>query len=352
MESNYYEILGVKSSAKDEEIKSAFKNLAKIYHPDKNPGDKDYENQFKLINEAYQVLSDNSKRFFYDMRLESKTSGHHAAAAPTPVPTAKSMKKKAAASKQYLLSVEKKVWVFTICGIAVMILAGTLLYNFMNGYTARELYAEGMQFEKKKEYISALEKYSEAVGYDKEYSDAFCRRGLLRLACFGDYDGCFYDLGQAIGHAEKKSGIIYYYRGKVYNRIKKYPLALRDFDQAVSIDPMLDSAYFEKAEIENYIQKNSTLATLHYGKALKLNPKFSKAYYGRARSYQQTKSHREALDDFDKAISLDEKEPAWYFYRGLSYAALKKYKASCRDFETALSKGYEEGKKDRRKFCR
>jgi len=63
---DYYEILGVSRNATKVEIKKAYRKLAMKYHPDKNPGDKEAEEKFKLINEAYQVLSDDEKRAIYD----------------------------------------------------------------------------------------------------------------------------------------------------------------------------------------------------------------------------------------------------------------------------------------------
>ena len=65
-EKDYYEILGVKKNATDDELKKAYRNLAKKFHPDKNKGNKDAENKFKEISEAYAVLSDKEKRDQYD----------------------------------------------------------------------------------------------------------------------------------------------------------------------------------------------------------------------------------------------------------------------------------------------
>ena len=63
---DYYEVLGLQKGASDDEIKKAFRKLAMKYHPDKNPGDKEAEEKFKEINEAYAVLSDPEQKSKYD----------------------------------------------------------------------------------------------------------------------------------------------------------------------------------------------------------------------------------------------------------------------------------------------
>jgi curved DNA-binding protein len=79
---DYYKILGVERKASAAEIKRAYRKLALEYHPDRNPGNKQAEEKFKEINEAYQVLSDAEKRARYDQLGESYTRWQQRGGAP------------------------------------------------------------------------------------------------------------------------------------------------------------------------------------------------------------------------------------------------------------------------------
>ena len=78
---DYYKTLGVERNASEEDIRKAYRKLAMKYHPDRNPNDKQAEERFKEINEAYQVLSDSTKRTHYD-RLGSDYSNWQQRGAP------------------------------------------------------------------------------------------------------------------------------------------------------------------------------------------------------------------------------------------------------------------------------
>lgn len=72
MKQNYYEILGITCFSNVETIKKAYRELAKKYHPDKNPSDIKAEEKFKEISSAYEILSDPQKRAAYDSKLEEE----------------------------------------------------------------------------------------------------------------------------------------------------------------------------------------------------------------------------------------------------------------------------------------
>src|SRR5437763_13090647 len=66
MRRDYYETLGLKNGASEDEIKKAYRKLARQYHPDRNPGDKQAEAHFKEVQEAYDILGDKEKRTQFD----------------------------------------------------------------------------------------------------------------------------------------------------------------------------------------------------------------------------------------------------------------------------------------------
>src|SRR5215204_3855417 len=74
---DYYEVLGVAKTASGEEIKRSYRRLAMKFHPDRNPGDTEAEQKFKECAEAYEILSDESKRRRYDQFGHQGVQGAH-----------------------------------------------------------------------------------------------------------------------------------------------------------------------------------------------------------------------------------------------------------------------------------
>jgi curved DNA-binding protein len=99
---NYYSILGVPRDASSEEIKKAYRRLARKYHPDMNPGNEAAEEQFKAINEAYEVLSDEVKRSQYDQYGQYwNQTGFQGGKAPSRPPATKPAGSRAGSNTAY-----------------------------------------------------------------------------------------------------------------------------------------------------------------------------------------------------------------------------------------------------------
>ncbi len=75
---NLYRVLGVPEDAAEDDLKLAYRKLAKKYHPDANPGDRECEKRFQAINEAYSILSSPEKRKKYDAEYRRRAGAHRA----------------------------------------------------------------------------------------------------------------------------------------------------------------------------------------------------------------------------------------------------------------------------------
>lgn len=210
MASTFYEILGVSKNATDAEIKKAFKDLAKKYHPDKHPGEVFYDEHFKKINEAHQTLSDSKSRKVYDLKLfyaynpppQNQQGNYKKQSSQRPQQTnsqpnyrkttTSSTQSKAKAAQQKL-----NMYYIYVVLIAVVFISGCYwFYNFMNAYSAKEYFTEGLQEELNGNqaralnyYFAALEKNIESPEVNEKIGDVYSR-----LAHNNSLDLFYYDL--------------------------------------------------------------------------------------------------------------------------------------------------------------
>ncbi|MCU0415945.1 MAG: DnaJ domain-containing protein [Cytophagaceae bacterium] len=160
---NHYAILGIPTSASLDEIKKAYKNLAKKYHPDVHKGDKNKEDYFKKINEAYQTLSDPIKKQRYDAYYLNPIPPSNPAPKKQYKPKTPSSKEKQEEAK--LL---KKYYTYTFIIALLVIILGTYFYYFMNDLSAQKFLEKGRQMERIQHYPSALQSYLSALEFDKD----------------------------------------------------------------------------------------------------------------------------------------------------------------------------------------
>lgn len=164
---NYYIILGVKNTATLDEIKAAFRELAKKYHPDKNPGNKAAEDYFKEIQEAYMVLSNPEKRKNYDLKFTygyTQSSSRRTAYGQYTGNAYQYAQQQAAARNNAAFNnlrsktkqkhkPEERYQVMVSVGIALLLLYFIISYNTSNKKTTEEYAREKIEMEHKIEAL-------------------------------------------------------------------------------------------------------------------------------------------------------------------------------------------------------
>jgi tetratricopeptide (TPR) repeat protein len=257
---DYYEILGVDRQANSQEIKSSYKKLALLYHPDRNPGNPLAEDKFKQINEAYQVLSNSNNKLIYDLKLNGQYIPQ--------VPVYPQYKPGAHRDYRYRPQQENPVEYaprFTKRQIRNVYIVGTLffvciflfsyfLYTYMNRKTAVTHYQQALAYVAENKLYPALYELNQALQYNPEYAEAYQRRGELNLVAGPNYKQAYADFNKAITYAEVPTPEMYFYRGLCLYKTGRYQQAIDDTQLAVKQEDLQGSALYLRGSARKALQ--------------------------------------------------------------------------------------------------
>ncbi len=194
---NYYLILEVSPNASIQDIKASFRRLARQYHPDLNPNDSIAAERFKQISQAYDILSDTTKRRRYDrdypVYRQQKTN-----------------------STQTLIP-----------------------------KTAKEYYLRAIQKYQAKEYTQAIEDYTRAIELDSKFVDAYLKRCEVRNQ-LGDNQGVLDDCYQVFSITPNMPKA-HYYQGRARFNLGYIEPAIESYTNAISQDENYAQAYYYRA---------------------------------------------------------------------------------------------------------
>lgn len=226
---NYYTILGVATAAKQAEIKTAFKKLALKYHPDKNPNNPQAEEDFKKINEAYQTLGNENKRWAYNQKLyaqqaqqpkqSQQTSNGSQFSTPGNATTYNKYtftapntaagdyasqgkyyeqprpKKKERPTDTYILALT----------LFIIIATAALLFGFMmNSIAAKDHYRNALLLYEAEDYPTALIQLDKALEFQADLADAYILKGDIHMK-IERYSRAVIDFNKAIKLSETPS---------------------------------------------------------------------------------------------------------------------------------------------------
>ena len=202
---DYYQILQVKRNATPEEIKEAYRRLARQHHPDLHPGNPAAEERFKEICQAYEVLSDSVQRTLYDQRLNP-----------------------------------------------------TFRESHKSGKSHQDYYVRAVAKALDKDYQGAVEDYTQAIELNPHFVEAYIKRGAT-LYKMGDARGALKDCSQALRLNPNSSGA-HYYQGRARYKLGYTQAAIEAYTQAIAKEPDFAQAYYHRGLANNDLKELANAA--------------------------------------------------------------------------------------------
>lgn len=337
---NYYHILGLNEFASIEEVKLAYRKLAKKYHPDRNPDKPDYEEKFKRISSAYQVLSDLDKKADYDGKLIFKKQQNNrpkvAKRYPRYAPPESYYAKK---KRQYTPMAWMYAKIFIIALImAVVLIPLTLLYQSSVRY-----YENGLEAYAKGDLSDALANFNNAMTqFGGRSLQAGIRSAEIYIYDLSDYRKGRIAADRGLNYAESENNFAYLYflRGIAHYGENNTTEALADYQRADSLNYNSDSLQLKYGFINAFALQNFHEGEQNFDYLLARQIKPATAWFGKAWCQQELNQFRGAINSYSEAINYNDNNPLAYYYRGRNLLTLADSSSACADFETALNLGY------------
>ncbi|MCC9165300.1 J domain-containing protein [Pontibacter harenae] len=363
MEQNFYTILGISSSATTHEIKLAYKKLALQYHPDRNPGDAQSEERFKLVNTAYQTLSDAGKRAIYDMKLQILREQSHilqqqayqnARYYQTRPPASVSERHYRNIPRQQKRRFSRKDWYITVAFVGGILLFSFLLKVTMDYISGEENYKSALTFMAEGKYSSAHSFLTDAIHFQPDHAEAYLTRASIEMNVYENYEAAVRDLNQAIALQENVAGETYFMRGKCLSKLSRYKMAERDFSQALQKDSTLHAVYLQRGEVRLFYLKEYKSAIEDLTKYLKHNKggeAWATALTYRGFGYYKIGAYALSETDYKRVLAADANNGRVYYLLGRTELEQELNDTACEHFVEAYRLGYSAAMLEMRANC-
>lgn len=346
---DYYQILGLDRSASMEDIKLAYRKLAKKYHPDRNIGNSKAEEKFKEITEAYNVLSNTSKKAVYE--FSENSSGHPWVNSFTyqdydinPANKNKKSNFNYHFNKKEQRNYKKKNRIiFGTSIFAILLVVGIITITLIR-YSSNYYYHAGLQDFNDKNYTAALQNVDQSfMLFGAQRAEAYLLAGKILTNHYKDYNKAlqYIDQGLNVEGQNLIKAELYYLKGKSLKGLKNFKSAYTNYKLASVMDLHVDSLYHELATLNCFVFNNYGEAIKYFDTLISMNPSFAEGYIGRAFTYQKLGEHQKAVTDLKKLIELDSQNENAFYLKALSEKALNRPTLACEDLKHAVTLGSE-----------
>lgn len=355
MMKNYYHILAIGYNATPAEIKGSYRQLAKEYHPDVNAGNRSKEETFKLISEAYQVLSDEGKKASYDLSLLLQLNGQ---ASATQSNTWNIRRTAARRKNFYRRRVPVEYSRRTHFAMAVLLLtiaaAVFIVPLSLTRYSSEYHYDKGLEYFQEGQYYAALNSLEHSViDFGSKDVEACLLAGTILMSQYGQYDYAidYIDKGLARASSPGEKVQLLYLKGQCLAGSTDYHAAIEAFEQALVLWPEYDSLHYAIGEIYAFRLDEYAQGEQNFNRLLVVNPNFQEGLYGRAYCYYKLRNYDAAITDIERFLSKGLVDAEAYLLKGkiLHHQGLSA--PACDTWTKAVRLGYGEAEKLIDRYC-
>ena len=312
MVKNYYHLLGVDYDVTSADLKVAYRNLAKQYHPDVNSDDQEKEEIFKTVSEAYHVLSDSNKKAAYDLSL---LLGLNDIYTEEEERRYRYGRRRAYYSADYTppkrepVTYSRQVYV-AMTALVVMVALSVLIIPFaLSHYSSAYHYDKGLEYYNNKQYFAALNSLHRAIiDFGSKDIEACLLSGNILMNQYGQYSAAmeYADIGLKRASTPLEKVQLLYLKGMCFKGNADYHSALSQFETAANLWPTYDSLYFAMSTIRAYHLGEYEEAKVLLDKLLAQNHAFSEAYYTRAYCNYHLGEYEQAAVDITSYLSRND----------------------------------------------
>jgi len=331
---DYYHVLDVSYNVNPEELKLAYRQLAKRYHPDANAGDREKEEMFKLVSEAYEVLSDADKKATYDLSLllglyeEEKV---------------RSRKRSAPTQPQYAYrpaAVTYSWKTYTgVTALVVVIVASIFAVPFgLSRYSSEYHYDKGLEYYQNEQYYAALNSLERAiVDFGSKNVEACLLAGTILSEEYGQHKYAieYMDRGLEFASSDGEKVQLLYNKGLYLKGSADYHAAIQQFTEALKYWPDYDSLYFAIASTYAFNLDQYDVAIKYFSELEKEEKNFTEAAYGKAYCYYKLHNYSDAMQWVDNYIKKYGIDANAYVLRAKVKAKQGDSQSACEDIKKA-----------------
>lgn len=332
---DYYHVLDVNYNATPEDVKLAYRQLAKKYHPDVNNGDRDKEEMFKLVSEAYVVLSDVDKKASYDLSLllglYEEEKAHAARRA-----TARSQPQYA--YRRPTVTYSRKTYVGMTALVLVLVAAIFAVPLSLSRYSSEYHYDKGLEYYQNSQYYAALNSLERSiVDFGSKNVESCLLAGTILKDEYGQYDYAieYMDRGLDLSSTDGEKVQLLYTKGLCLRANADYHGAIRQFEEALTLWPEYDSLYYAIASIYAFDLDQYDQAIASFDQLSRVNKKYPETSYGKAYCYYKTHQYEFALYYINSYIDSRNIDADAYILRAKIEEKQGNHQSACEDIKKA-----------------